>query len=155
MTIVQHRIRTHASPERVWSILNDLEAVRSYNSSVRSVTITSETRAGVGATRSCELAPKGTVVERVTLCEELRAIGFEVVKSDWPIHFMRWTTSLAADSEGTVISQQLSYKVKFGPLGWLLDQLVMKRKLSATLDNVFANLVRVCEDPSAANRSAL
>jgi len=35
--------------------------------------------------------------------------------------------------------------VKFGPLGRLLDNLVMPRKLKATLDEVFANLDRAAE----------
>ena len=33
----------------------------------------------------------------------------------------------------------------FGPVGWLLDALVMKRKLSSTLDDVFASLVKQAE----------
>jgi len=35
--------------------------------------------------------------------------------------------------------------VKFGPLGWLLDTLVMKRKLTSALDGVFAELVKQAE----------
>jgi len=35
--------------------------------------------------------------------------------------------------------------VKFGPVGWLLDRLVMKRKMTAALDAVFASLVRYAE----------
>ena len=42
----------------------------------------------------------------------------------------------------TRITQSLEYKVKFGPVGWLLDNLVMKRKLTSTLDEVFASLVK-------------
>ena len=35
--------------------------------------------------------------------------------------------------------------MKFGPIGWLLDKLVMKKKLTSTLDGVFAKLVEVAE----------
>ncbi len=31
-------------------------------------------------------------IERVTHWEDGRAVGFEVIESDWPIHFMRWIT---------------------------------------------------------------
>jgi hypothetical protein len=37
------------------------------------------------------------------------------------------------------VSEPLS---SFGPMGWLLDRLMMKRKLTTTLDEVFASLVR-------------
>jgi hypothetical protein len=36
--------------------------------------------------------------------------------------------------------------VKLGPLGWLLDRLVMKRKLTVSLDAVLASLARHAEE---------
>ena len=95
--------------------------------------------------RACELLPKGRVVERVTHWEEQQALGLEVAESDWPIHFMRWVTRLESNGSTTLITQDLEYRVKFGPLGWLLDTLVMKRKLTRALDGVFAELVKQAE----------
>jgi hypothetical protein len=145
MTTIQHEIHAACPPERVWAALADLEAVQHYNPGVRSAAVEGEPRTGVGATRSCELLPKGRVVERVTHWEEQSAIGLEVAQSDWPIHFMRWVTRIEPSQGGTRISQSLEYQVKFGPLGWLLDRLVMKRKLTVTLDEVFASLARYAE----------
>jgi hypothetical protein len=36
--------------------------------------------------------------------------------------------------------------VKLGPLGWLLDRLVMKRKLTVSLDGVLASLAPHAEE---------
>jgi len=130
----------------VWALLSDLEAVQHYNPTVRAAAVQGSQRAGVGATRACDLKPKGRVVERVTHWEDGRAVGLEVAESDWPIHFMRWVTRVEPDGGGTRIKQELEYKVKFGPAGWLLDRLVMKRKLTATLDDVFAALVKHAEN---------
>ena len=145
MTTLRHDVRANCTPKAVWELLGDLEAVQRYNPTVRSATVEGEQRIGVGATRACELVPKGRVVERVTAWEDGLAVGLEVAESDWPIHFMRWVTRIEPDGDGTRIRQDLEYKVKFGPVGWLLDQLVMKRKLKATLDEVFASLVRHAE----------
>ncbi len=145
MTTIRHEIRANCPPERVWALLSDLEAVQRYNPTVRAASVQGKQRAGVGATRACDLAPKGRVVERVTHWEDGRALGLEIAESDWPIHFMRWVTRLEPDGGGTRITQDLEYRVKFGPAGWLLDQLVMKRKLTATLDEVFAKLVEHAE----------
>ncbi len=130
----------------MWALLSDLEAVQHYNPTVRAAAVQGSQRAGVGATRACDLKPKGRVVERVTHWEDGRAVGLEVAESDWPIHFMRWVTRVEPDGGGTRIKQELEYKVKFGPAGWLLDRLVMKRKLTATLDDVFAALVKHAEN---------
>ena len=145
MTTIHHEVQANCPPERVWALLSDLEAVQRYNPTVRAAMVQGERRTGVGAERACELVPKGRVVERVTHWEDGRAVGLEVAQSDWPIHFMRWVTRVEPVGASTRITQSLEYKVKFGPFGWLLDNFVMKRKLTATLDEVFASLVKHAE----------
>lgn len=145
MTTLHHEILAACPPERVWALLADLEAVQRYNPGVRSAAIEGAISTGVGARRSCELLPKGRVVERVTHWEEGRAVGLELDEHDWPVDFMRWVTRIEPHGGGTRITQSLEYEVKFGPFGWLLDRLVMKRKLTATLDAVFASLARHAE----------
>ena len=145
MTTIHHEVQANCPPEKVWALLSDLEAVQRYNPTVRTATVRGARRTGVGAERTCELVPKGRVVERVTHWEDGRAIGLEVADSDWPIHFMRWVTRIEPAGATTRITQSLEYKVKFGPVGWLLDNLVMKRKLTSTLDEVFASLVKHAE----------
>lgn len=145
MTTLRHDITANCPPERVWAILADLEGVAGYNQTVAAARIRGPARTGLGAERECDLKPSGRVVERVIAWEEGRVVGLEVVESDWPITFMRWTTSVEGQDGRARITQDLDYGVKFGPLGWLLDNLVMRRKLKATLDEVFANLARTAE----------
>lgn len=145
MTIIQHEVHAACPPERVWALLADLEAVQRYNPGVRSAVVEGALRTGVGARRSCELLPTGRVVERVTHWEDGRAVGLELDEHDWPVDFMRWVTRVEPHGGGTRITQSLEYRVKFGPFGWLLDRMVMKRKLTATLDEVFASLARHAE----------
>ncbi|HEY2406147.1 MAG TPA: SRPBCC family protein [Polyangiaceae bacterium] len=145
MTTISHDIHADCPPENVWKLLADLTAVQHYNPGVRRAGVDGTQQSGVGARRWCELAPKGRVVERVTRWEDGRALGLEVVESDWPIRFMRWVTRVDAQGSGTRITQTLEYEVKFGPLGALLDRLVMKRTLTRTLDGVFASLARHAE----------
>jgi hypothetical protein len=146
MTKIHHEIHAACPPERIWALFADLKAVERYNPGVKRAGIEGTQTTGVGARRCCELIPRGRVIERVTHWEEGRALGLEVVESDWPIHFMRWVTRIEPDAGGTRITQSLEYAVKFGPLGWLLDRLMMERKLTTTLDDVFASLVRHAEE---------
>jgi hypothetical protein len=146
MTTIRHEVEARCAPNRLWELLADLEAVERYNPGVRAARIQGAQRTGVGAARVCELLPSGRVVERVTHWEDGRALGLEVAESDWPIHFMRWLTRLEPHGGGTRITQDLEYRVKFGPLGWLLDRLAIERKLRSTLDAVFASLVKHAEN---------
>ena len=152
MTTIHHEIEATCLPEDVWAVLADLEAVKHYNPAVRAVSVRGARRSGVGAERLCDLLPKGRVVERVTRWIEGREVGLEVAESDWPIRFMHWVTRIEPKGAGTLISQDLEYELKFGPLGWLVDKLVMKRKLTATLDDVFARLAKRAEVASASAR---
>jgi hypothetical protein len=148
MTIIRHEVEARCAPGRVWALLADLEAVQRYNPGVRVAKIQGDQRTGVGAARLCELLPKGRVVERVTLWDDGRALGLEVAESDWPVRFMRWVTRLEPHEGRTRITQELEYRLKFGPLGWLLDRLAMERKLRSTLDGIFASLVKHAESAS-------
>jgi hypothetical protein len=145
MTTLHHEIHAACPPEAVWALLGDLEAVQHYNPGISAARIEGTRRRGVGATRSCDLKPSGRVVERVTHWEEGRAIGLEIAKSDWPIHFMNWITRIEPVEGGTRISQALHYRVKFGPMGWVLDTLVMRPKMTKSLDDIFASLARHAE----------
>jgi hypothetical protein len=148
MTVIRHQLQARCAPDRIWSLLADLEAVAHYNPGVVAAKIQGDKRTGIGAVRVCELLPKGRVVERVTHWEDGRALGLEVAQSDWPIHFMRWVTRIERSDDGSRITQELEYRVKFGPIGWLLDRLVMERKLRTSLDGIFESLVKHAEGTS-------
>ena len=86
------------------------------------------------------MKPKGWVEERVWDWKPPHALGLEVAASEWPLVFMKWRTELQADGDGTLVRQELTYKVKFGPIGALLDALVMRRKLDRGVAEVFRGL---------------
>ena len=81
MTQLQHAIRIAASPESVWAVLADLEAVQHYNSGVKHAKYISAEREGIGASRHCDLNPKGWVKERVIAWEPQRAVTMELYES--------------------------------------------------------------------------
>jgi carbon monoxide dehydrogenase subunit G len=140
MTTLSHEIFISAPPSAVWAKLADLTAVQHYNPTVRAARLEGVQATGVGACRVCELVPKGRVKERVTQWQPEQCLGLEVSESDWPIVFMQWNTHLAAKDGGTLVTQQMHYQVKFGPLGKLLDALVMRRKLDSTITDVFQRM---------------
>jgi uncharacterized membrane protein len=148
VTVLNHEIRISAPIERVWAILADLEAVQRYNPTVKKAVCVSEARHGVGASRRCELIPRGSVTERITAWLPMQAIAMELVEHDWPVSFMRWRTEIAGDHDSTRVVQRLEYQVKFGVFGKLLDAMVMRKKLDRTIAVVFDRLKAHLEDVS-------
>src|SRR6266704_2533374 len=145
MTTLRHQIRIEAPIEAVWKAVSVLTEVQHYNPMVASARFISDQREGVGAMRRCELKPKGWAEERVWEWSPPHMIGLEVAASEWPIAFMKWRTALEKDGDATRMSQDLSYKVKFGPLGALMDLLVMRRMLDKGIGEAFEGLKRYVE----------
>lgn len=145
MTIIKHRFETAVSPDKLWRCLSDLALVQSYNPMVVRANLQGDRRAGVGTLRACEMKPKGTVLERVIVWEDGKAVGLEIVESDWPVVSMNWVTQIEPQGNGSILSQQLEYTMKFGPLGWLLNTLVMKRNITKNVGAALSGLIRLAE----------
>jgi len=145
VTTIRNDLTATCAVDHVWALLADLTAVERYNPTVVSAAFLDVQHTGVGAARSCALRPKGRLVERVTHWEERRALGLEVVESDWPIRSMRWVTRIEPQGQGTRITQDLEYQVKYGPLGTVLDAFVLRRAIRRNVGAVLAELVRHAE----------
>jgi uncharacterized membrane protein len=145
MTKLNHKIKIDAPLEKVWSVLANLEEVASYNRAVKSARYISENRTGIGSSRQCEM-DKGHVKERVTNVDERKSISMELFESDWPLKFMRWTTEVDDSSNGTTIMRQVTeYEPGMGILGKIMNVLVMKKKFSRILDELFIDLKQYVE----------
>jgi uncharacterized protein YndB with AHSA1/START domain len=90
--------------------------------------------------------PKGKVKERVTDVEPKKSISFELYESDWPLVFMKWTTSLQRDGDETMVSADTEYQLKYGIIGQLMDLFIMKRKFHKIIDEVFESMKEYIED---------
>lgn len=145
MSRFQNQITINASIEKVWGILADVESVQHYNQLVKTVKRTSENKEGLGASRHCDFHPNGFAKERVIVFEPKKQISFELIDSSWPVKNMKWHTRLTNDGSSTVLSQDMEYEVKYGPLGKILDALVMKKKMHQTIEELFVNLKKYIE----------
>ena len=140
MTELNHQIKINAPAEKVFNVLADLEAVQHYNPGVVSAKYISDIRRSVGAERECDLGKDGKIKERVTAYKEGDSISMEMYSHNWPLEFMKWETHVQSSSDGTIVSQNMQYKMKFGIFGALLDQLVMRKKLDSSLNSIFASM---------------
>ena len=146
MAKLHNTIKINAPVDKIWSVLTDLESIQHYSKTVKSARYISKNKTGVGSARECEILPKGRVKERVTGVEPEKSISFELYETDWPLVFMRWTTSLKKDGDGTIVSADTEYKLKYGIIGQLMDSLIMKRKFHKIIDEVFENMKKYIEN---------
>lgn len=146
MTVLNNSIHVQASPEDVWAVLSDLDALQDYDPGVKTSIVISSEKQGVGAVRKCELAPKGWFNEKVVDWTPNSSLAFELVECSLPLRRLRYTYKLTAKDDGTLVEQRMEYALKMGLLGRLMDNLMVRRKWNAGIRGFFSGLKDRVED---------
>lgn len=146
MTVLESSIEIAVSRARVWELLGTLDALERYDPGVTRSTIMSRERTGVGATRQCDLKPGGWFRERVTTWEPERAVGFELYECTLPVRRLKHDYVLTSIAGGTRVQQRMEYRLKFGPLGLLMDAAIVRRRWKAGIDGFLRGLKQLAEN---------
>lgn len=138
-------IEIAASRARVWELLGTLDALERYDPGVARSKIISRERTGIGASRQCDLRPGGWFRERVTAWEPERALGFELFECTLPVKRLKHDYVLATIDGGTRVQQRMEYRLKFGPLGLLMDAAIVRRRWRAGIHEFLRGLKQLAE----------
>ncbi len=149
MTVLRNTVFIDAPPRRVWAALARLDALAEYDPGISKSEVRSEQREGVGAERHCDIAASGWFRERVTVWQPERELELTLYDCSLPVRQLRHHYSLTPERGGTRVDQLQEYTLKYGPLGSLLDALVVRRKWDAGVKTFFAGLKRHVEATSA------
>jgi ligand-binding SRPBCC domain-containing protein len=145
MTVLENSVHIDASPEKVWSVLSALDALDRYDPGVKKSEIVSPSREGLGSARKCDLTPGGWFKEKVSDWQPHEAIAFELFECTLPVKRLKHSYTLTPDDGGTLVRQRMEYSLKFGPVGNLLDALLVRKKWDAGVKGFFAGLKRYVE----------
>ncbi len=145
MAILESSIEIAAPRARVWALLGTLDALGRYDPGVTRSKITSHERTGIGASRQCDLKPSGWFRERVTVWEPERALAFELFECTLPVKRLKHDYVLTSTERGTRVRQRMEYRLKLGPLGLLLDALIVRRRWKRGIEEFLSGLKRLAE----------
>ena len=153
MTVLENSIRINAPREKVWSVLASLDALDQYDPGIRKSKIVSSQKEGLGAARQCDLTPGGWFKERVAEWRPHEGLAFELFECTLPVRRLKHSYTLTPDSGGTVVNQRMEYELKFGPLGRLMDAVMVRRKWNNGIQGFFAGLKRYVEAGERSSRA--
>lgn len=151
MTQITHARYIDAPRAEVWRWLSDYTNIHRFHPDLRAVHQETEQACGIGAVRRCEMKDGNFLRERVVAWEEGESYRVEIVESSMPLARAFATLGVrdAADG-GSEAFMSMDYRVKFGPLGWLMDRLMMRRMMRAMMGRILAALAEAVETPQAA-----
>ena len=145
MTVLENSVRIDAPPEKVWSVLASLDALDRYDPVVAKSEIISLEREGPGATRRCDVKPSGYFKEKVADWKPNESLSFELFECTLPVRRLKHSYTLTPDGSGTLVRQRMEYELKFGPIGRLMDAMMVRKKWDAGIKGFFAGLKHYVE----------
>lgn len=145
MTVLVNSTRITARPQDVWAVLASLDALADYDPGVKASAVISAQDHGLGASRRCTLSPAGWLEETVIAWEPGTAVAFELTRCSLPVNALRHDYTLMADGETTVVEQRMTYELKYGAFGRILDSLIMRRKWDSSIKVFLAGLTQHVE----------
>jgi ligand-binding SRPBCC domain-containing protein len=140
MTVLENSIHIDAPARKVWSVLASLDALDRYDPGVTKSEIVTPTREGPGSARRCDLKPRGWFKERVADWKPNESLSFELFECTLPVRRLKHSYTLTPDGSGTVVRQRMEYELKFGPIGKLMDTVMVRKKWDAGIKSFFDGL---------------
>ncbi len=135
------QIRINATKEKVWEVLADFGGIYRWNPGVRHSYSTSEDNHGLLATRHCELQKGDDYLdEQILEWREGESFKVEIYETNLPLHRNVVEFSVAADGSGTIVTVAPDYALKYGLLGRLMNQIVVRRKFKKGMEDLLTGL---------------
>lgn len=145
MTAFTRSVQIEATPEEVWPALADFGGVATWNSGVARSYTTSEAITGIGAERTCEFTQLGATAEEVIAgWDEGRSLTVHILGGrrlppfDGPAEAV-FVLEPSGD-ERTTVEATVTYRLRGGRIGQLLDATVTRRQLSSGFTGLLAGL---------------
>ncbi len=141
MTKLSHTHRIQAKPEQIWPALADVGYVHHWHPKVKASPVLSDHAEGLGATRRCEFYDGTSVVEEVVAVSPERFVSVRLSEFSMPLNHADGTISLTPVDAGTTdVTIAFEYDTKFGPIGWLMDRVMMRNMMCGMFKEVLEGL---------------
>ena len=125
-----------ATPEALWAVIGRFMHIDEFAPLVTSVDALTDGEDGIGSKRRCNFEDGTSVVEEVTEWEATRRYRVQLSEMEsMPLHEAHAEISLEPlDSGQTRVTWGMDYHVKYGPIGWIMGQTMMKMVMGKVLD---------------------
>ncbi len=135
------QIRINDTEERVWEVLADFGRIYRWNPGVRRSYSTSETNHGLLATRHCDLLKGDDYLdEQILEWRDGESFKVEIYETNLPLHRNVVEFSVEADGNGTIVTVAPDYALKYGLLGRLMNQIVVRRQFKKGMEDLITGL---------------
>ncbi len=135
------QIRINAPTHKVWEVLADIGGIYKWNPGVAHSYSTSESSHGLLATRRCELLKGDKYLdEQILEWHDGESFKVNIYETNLPLHRNVVEFSIEADGSGTIVTVAPDYALKYGLLGRLMNQIMVRRKFKKGMEDLLTGL---------------
>jgi hypothetical protein len=140
MRALTERVEIQASLEVVWAALADFGGVAHWAPYMKSSHLIGDLESGVGTRRGMRHAWGFRFEESVTRWNEGEGYSFDVFRAPYPMKDVKESWVAGRENGFSTVTTQVNYDMKLGPIGslldWLLLRFVVKREMRAGLQGL-------------------
>ena len=126
-TVTVHE-QINAPPALVWAVLANFPDVYRWNPGVEHSYATSENPTGANATRRCDLFGGDYLEERIIGFDPDHSLVIDIFETSLPLARNIVTFTVDTSGTGARVTCSANYRLKYGPLGILVDLLIARRQ---------------------------
>jgi len=144
----ERALEFRAAPDEIWNVLGRFMHIEEFAPKVTAVEALTSGADGVGSKRRCQFEDGTSVVEEVTEWEDNKFYRVQLSEMEaMPLHSAMAQIEVKPLGEGMAkVIWGMDYHVKYGPLGWLLGQTMMKMMMGKILDGNLRGLAQKVEE---------
>ena len=140
-----------AAKDKVWEVLADFGAVSKWAPTITDSAIVGDANEGVGAARTCEHEKMGTLEETIVSWTEGEALSYDVTAGlPFPMKALNNHWSIRERGASTEVTLHQEFSTKLGPLGSLMESMMVKRMMRKEMGLALAGLKHHIETGSIA-----
>ena len=140
MTTVQETRVVNGAIAPTWAAISKMGAVQDWHPNVAKAEVLTDHDSGLGASRRVVFHDGRSVVEEVIAESEQEFTTVRMTESPMLKSATVTITTKELTAESTEVTFSIEYSVQYGPIGWLIDNLMMKRVFRNVFDVALAGL---------------
>ena len=139
--VLEQKMTVNVPASKVWAVLDDFGSIEKFSPTVKHSPVKGAKSSGLGAERTCHFEDGTCAVEKIVGYNQGESLTVELTEHPMPFkQFFAEMKVVPVDSNSSVISMAMKFTPKFGPLGWLMANLVMKPMMSRVLKRILKGL---------------
>lgn len=146
MTVLHNEILIDAPMEKIWAALTNVEELGKFDPTVKESLAQSSHHSGLGAKRKVNMADgKNWFEEQCIDFKPHEALTYELSACSFPIHNLKHAYSFEKVGTHIKVKQIMTYQMKFGVIGKLLDFLMVRKQTTGGIQKFFSGLKQYAE----------